>query len=44
MASRVVCCDVIVAGGERNFSIKKEYYHFGSGVDSTFAGFRDVFD
>jgi hypothetical protein len=44
MASRVVCCDVVVAGGERNFSIKKEKYHCGSGVDYTFAGFRDVFD
>jgi hypothetical protein len=27
---------------ERNFSIKKEYYHCGSGVDSIFAGYRDV--
>jgi hypothetical protein len=44
MASRVVFCDVIVAGGERIFSIKKEYYRCGSGVDSTFAGFRDVFN
>jgi hypothetical protein len=29
---------VVVAGG----SIKKEYYHCGSGVDTTFAGFRVV--
>jgi hypothetical protein len=42
MPSRVVCCDVVVARGERNFSIKKEYYHCGSGVDSFFAGFGDV--
>jgi hypothetical protein len=38
----MACLYLEMARGEKKFSIKKEYYHCGSGVDSTFVDFFGI--